>query len=205
MEVKWVPKEGRRNILTLVVDGDPIRDVHVTIFGRYPKLPSSTTLEELETFIHSIEYKGAKNYAIKRLSLKNQPSTEMDKALKERLVSQNNRDKIIEEFSKLGYLNDEEWITGFVRSQTNKQIGPKTIYQKLKAKGLPDESIAQILENNTSPEKQLTQIHHLLKTKYKTRDITDYKQKQKVIASLIRKGFDFEQVRQVLDDMDSMD
>jgi regulatory protein len=199
MEIKWVPKEGRRNILTLIVDEDPFKDIHTTIFGRKPKITPCKSLEDLENLLLSLEYKGAKIYALKRLSLKNQPSIEMEKALKERLVSQKNRDKIIDELRSLGYLNDNEWIEGFIRNQTNKKIGPKAIYQKLKAKGLPDESIEHFLENYVSPEKQQTQIQLLLQTRYKSRNLNDYHQKQKVIASLLRKGFDFEQVREVLE------
>lgn len=198
MEIKWIPKEGRRGILTLVVDEDPIRDIHTTIFGRAPTLPKCASLEELEAILHNLEYKAAKNYAIKRLSIKSQPSTEMDKALKERLVPENIREKIIEEFTNLGYINDEEWIEGFIRVQMIKKIGPKAIQQKLQAKGISSESISHLLEKYTSPQTQQEQIQQLLNTRYKSRDLTDYKQKQKVIASLLRKGFDYEVVRNTI-------
>lgn len=205
MEIKWIPKEGRRDILTLTVDEDSIRDVHTAILGRNPKIPSCACIDELETILNTLEYKGAKNYAIKRLSIKSQPTTEMDKALKERLVPENIREKIINEFTQFGYINDEEWIDGFIRVQLIKKMGPKAIYQKLKVKGIPNELITQFLEKHSSSETQQAQIKQLLSTRYKSCDLTDYKQKQKVIASLLRKGFDFEAVRNTLGKMDNSD
>ncbi len=201
MEIKWIPKEGRRGILTLLIDEDPIRDIHTSIFGRNPEFPKYSTLAEVETYLQTLEYKGAKNYALKRLSIKSQPSTEMEKALKERLVSEEIRNKIIDEFTQLGYLNDEEWIERFIRLQTIKRQGPKAIFQKLKAKGLSDDSITALLEQHATPELQQAQLLYLLKSKYKSRDLTDYKQKQKVIASLLRKGFDFEQILKAMGDI----
>ena len=199
MEIKWIPKEGRRGVFSLIVDEDPFRDIHASIFGRSPELSKCRSLGELETLLDVLEYKGAKNYALKRLSIKSQPSTEMEKALKERLVSEKNRSRVIEEFVSLGYLNDNEWIERFIRLQTLKKQGPKTIFQKLKAKGLNDDQIIPILEDHTSPESQQEQITALLNGKYKSRDTTDYNQKQKVIASLLRKGFEFEQILKAID------
>jgi regulatory protein len=202
MEIKWIRKEGRRDILTLLVDEDPIRDVHAAILGKNPSIPPCASLDELETILNTLLFKGAKNYAIKRLSIKNQPTNEMDKALKERLVPESIREKIIDEFVSLGYINDEDWINGFIRVQLIKKIGPKAIFQKLISKGISSELISEYLEKHSSPETQQQQIKQLLNTRYKSRDLSDHKQKQKVIASLLRKGFDYEAVRHSLGEAD---
>ena len=188
MELKWVPK--RRNVLTLMIDEEPIRDIHTSIFGRSPKI---TSLEDLA----SLELKGAKNCALRLLSLRAYLSTTLDRALKERLVSEETRTKVIAEMVALGYINDTAWIDQFIQIQMTKKTGPNAIYQKLRAKGLKEEVICAHLQ--ISPDTQKEQIQSLLNTKFKSHNLDDYKEKQKVIASLLRKGFDYEQVREVLE------
>jgi SOS response regulatory protein OraA/RecX len=51
------------------------------------------------------------------------------------------------------------------------------------------------LDGSESQEKH---VLHLLKTRYSSRDLTQFKERNKVIASLIRKGFSFSIIRKVI-------
>jgi len=167
-------KAGNKEILIVSVDEEPYKEIHTSIFGFNPKFSS---LEELAEH----EYQGAKRYALKRLAMQGTLSSKLRDLLEERLVSTEVIDKVIEDCQQSGYLNDADWVDAFVRCQKRKRIGPQMIRMKLREKGVKTHVELDINER--------TQIKALLESKYKNRDLKDYKERQKVIASLMRKGY----------------
>lgn len=197
--ISYQKKEGRLGVLTVLVDEDPWRDIHTQIFGKKPVLHMCCkTLSELETQFPSLEYKGALAYSMKRLSLKSQPSSELTQCLQERLVSESTIERIISEVTQLGYINDQDWLESFVRRQIARNLGPQAIAMKLRAKGISREQSEEILNQLSSSSATQEGISRLLETKYRTKDLRDYKTKEKVIAALIRKGFAFQDIIQVM-------
>ena len=137
------------------------------------------------------ELRAAMVFALKRLSAKAYLSQDLRKLLlKQDQFTEEITDEVIKEMTRLGYLNDKEWISGFVRGHQRKGQGPKMIAMKLQAKGIAKEAYQPFL--NTDNELQQKEILRLLKKKYKDRDFQDPKEKQKVMAALYRKGFESE-------------
>lgn len=191
MKISCSPNPELKSVMTIFCDGSPWRDVHTTVFGRRPVLPQGCeSLIEFSEQFSIIECRQAKNYAIRRLSLQGMLSTALARALKDRLVSEKAIREAICELTDLGFINDEEWAASFVRSQNNKKVGPRAIAQKLAHKGIRGERLEQALEKSWDPEEQKMLIKSLLKSKYAKRNLSDFKEKQKVVASLIRRGFD---------------
>src|SRR5437868_8938032 len=199
MDIKVSKKEGRVGTLTVIVDDDHWRDIHTTIFGKRPSFPDPChSIEDLEAWFLKTEYKLALQYAIKRLSLKNQPSTELQQALEQKLVSPSVIEKVIRECQSQGFLNDEYWLECFIRAKLSKNISTNAILMKLRVKGInrktAEGAIAKLDGNQRQPE----QISKLLSTKYRNKDLNDYKTQQKVVASLLRKGFSLDSIFKVL-------
>lgn len=188
-------KSERFGVLTVLVDGDPWREIHTHIFGRKPTL--HITCNDLADF-PLLEYRAAMAYALKRLALKNQASMELSNSLEERLVSSQTIDRILSECKQLGYLNDSEWVEAFIRRQMAKKLGPQAILMKLKAKGIPSEIYQEILPHLDNTDLQKQRIQHLLDTKYRSKDLSDYKTRAKVIASLARKGYPLSEIYEII-------
>lgn len=189
------PKDGKRDVLEMFVDDEPWRELHVAIFGSRPKLPGECgSGEELKALFRQLEYKQAKLYTLKRLAAKNYCSHELAQLLQKRCVSSHTISQVIQEFQNLGYINDKDWIAGFVQRYWTRGTGPQAIMMKLRAKGVSgpaaEEAVSQVCGAGAQQEK----IRRLIATKYRTRDLSDFKQRQKVVASLIRKGFAFQEV-----------
>lgn len=201
MKIEIVPKEGRKGVLTLYVDGEAWRDVHSSWAGRHPVFPACTTLEEWEAAFGQFEYKRVKGYVIWRLSAQPYHSQILHKLLRERYVSLSTIDRVLNEFQASGYLNDEAWIASYIDSR-QRRYGFHAILAQLRAKGLS----ADVLQAIGMPEKKEDQekegILHLLRTRYRSKDLIEYKTKQKVFASLMRKGFAFENIQEVLQDFE---
>ena len=191
MQISCSLSSTRPSVLTIFCDGSPWRDIHPSVFGRRPVFPQQcASLEEWHEQFTFIEYRQTKNYALRRLALQGMLSSALATSLKERLVSEKVIHQVIQELVSLGFINDQEWTASFVRSQTNRKVGPRAIAQKLANKGVRGERLEQALEKSWSVADQKTLILQLLNTRYSRRNLVDFKEKQKVVASLVRKGFD---------------
>lgn len=183
--------------ISLLIDGEPWRDVHPAIFGSKPKLLGADLKECKEKF-DELEYKGAKRFMLKRLSLKSYYSGELESALSERLVSPSTTAKVIDEFTQLGYLNDCEWIKSTILRLQRQKCGPRAIAMKLYAKGIDKETARAAIESYCDDAAQQENIHRLLASRYRSRNLADPKEKQKVVAALMRKGYALNQIFEAL-------
>lgn len=198
MKISCLPKEGSRLLMTVFIEEEPWRDIHTKIFGRQPLLPESDSLAAFQEKFKKLEYVKAKKYALDCLALRSYLSIQMKKLLKRNLVSEETIEEILQECTRLGYLNDNEWLEGFVKRQLARHTGPQRIICQLMNKGISrveaHKYVGMYVQANTSQHS----IQHLINTKYKTRNLADYREKQKVFAALIRKGFDIQAVKDTL-------
>lgn len=199
MVVNCVPHPTRKSVLTITREDEPWRDVHTAVFGRCPSLPQHClALDEFEQEFAKLEYRLAKAYAYKRLAAMNMPSAALAKSLRERLVAADVVERVVQELIALGYINDEEWVKSFVRVQTRRKMGPKAIAAKLAAKGLRSEQVEDAAEVALEDVDQRALIQELLATKYRRRDLEDFRERHKVVGALVRRGFDVSEVMEAL-------
>lgn len=185
----------------LTIDGDLWRTVHVSIFGKAPKFPEAS-LEELEEKFRILEFKGVKNFLLRRLAMKNYHSAELIEALAKRGVEESVCAPLLAEFSQQGYLNDEAWLSSYIRALRQQRFGFRAIAMKLRTKRIAEtEALAGIQlvkESEGEDQNERHSIARLLATRYRSRVLTDRKEQQKVIAALVRKGFALDDIFAVL-------
>lgn len=188
MKIECIPKGFKS--MTILIDDDPWRDIHISLFGKQPALPKGChTIPEFAHQFSAMEHRQAKLYALKRLSMASLPSGKLIRDLRRLLVSEETAVRIVEELSKAGYLNDADYVEGFVRRQSARKMGPKAIVYKLTRQGisLNDAEAAAAYQDD---DQQKESIEALLKSRYKSRDLTDTKERNKVIGALVRRGFE---------------
>lgn len=131
------------------------------------------------------------SYALWRLSRQSYLTRNLDKLLERKGAEADVRKAVIEKLTRLKYLDDEAWAASFIRIKQSQAQGPKKIALLLRSKGLkPPENLGEV--------DQEEQIKHLLKTRYSRRDLSDVKERQKVIAALFRRGFSWESIQTIL-------
>ena len=197
MKIDVHPKEGLSDILTISIDGEPWRNLHIAVHGRSPKLPECPSMEQWKTAFEAYEYKRGKNYLLRRLTAQSYHSLQLEKLMLERLIHPKIVTKLIAEALTWGIMDDQAWIESFVRSQ-KKRNGLPLILAKLKMKGFTPDLLQKIKKEFTDPETEEREIEHLLKTKYKSKDVSQFAIKQKVIASLMRRGFSYSSIQGAL-------
>ena len=197
MQVKFQPKEGNRDRWEIWIAGEKWREVHRAIFGRKPTLPSFATEAELQSVFDAFEYRRVKGYVLWRLSTQSYHSEQLAKLLRERLVQNHTIERVLQDYREMGFLDDEAWLQNFMRTQ-QKRYSLRFILNKLHAKGFSSETIQRLAREWKNPEEEIQAIQYLLKTRYRTKDLKDYKNRQKVIAALARKGYAFDQIQAAL-------
>lgn len=106
----------------------------------------------------------------------------------------------IQKLTRLGFLNDETYATALAetKKRTSKK-GPKAILQDLKQKGI-DPKLQQEVVEAFSEEEQLSMAMELAEKKVRQEQRKTPSQiKQKVQEFLVRKGYSFSIVQQVLE------
>lgn len=106
-------------------------------------------------------------------------------------------DEAIAYVKSFGYINDESYIRRFIESKRNSK-SKKEIYALLMKKGVDMEQMQEILSEYYSAEDSLNAIRDLLRKKrYDPKSATD-QETRKIYGYLARKGFGYEDIRQVI-------
>jgi SOS response regulatory protein OraA/RecX len=167
VRIDFAEHPEKPSVLIILCDEIPWREVHTSIFGRQLELPKQcSSWEEWQEKFNDWEFKQAKSYALKRLSMQAMLSSRLAAMLKERFISHETAEKVVEELVQLGFINDAEWTASFVRTQKTRKVGPRAIAQKLAKKGVRGEDLDQALEGSWNQEEQRSLIIALLKSRY---------------------------------------
>lgn len=105
-------------------------------------------------------------------------------------------DKIIFRLKNMGILNNSVYAAGFVRKSHNKS--KRQIIMELNRKGVgqSDQLLAVSELNDQDKIKKFFE-----KKKYTVKNFSDWKEKNKIIASLYRRGFALSDIKSVIDDL----
>ena len=198
MHVLFLPQAGNQPWWEIVVNGEVWRVVHRSIFGKKPRFPAINSEEDLQSEFDRYEYLRVKGYVLWRLSKQHYHSEQLLKLLRDRKVQDLSAFRVIEECCDLGLLDDQAWIDSFLRSQ-GKKYGLSFILKKLYAKGVSSKTINAIAASWDNHEDEIESIQKLIKKRAASKNIQEPKERQKMIASLMRKGYSYEQVRKALE------
>ena len=123
------------------------------------------------------------------------------KELKERLMRAEFPEFITEGavayVESFGYINDDAYIRNFIDSRKDKK-SRREIYALLRQKGVDMNRVEEIMEEMYEEHSDQEAIRELLRKKHWDFACTDPKEKQKIYGYLVRKGFRYEDIRQVI-------
>ena len=152
--------------------------------------------------IEDILYKRGKERALYYLKNSDKTSYQMRSKLREGFYPENIIEKIIEFLSKYGYIDDLQYAIRFITYNISKKSYIK-IKESLRAKGIGrdivEEAFADVdeysdSESNDVAQKELIRKHISKKIKPEM----DIQMENKIVMSVVRKGFMFDDVVSVL-------
>lgn len=135
--------------------------------------------------------------ALKYVSYKMRSSGEVRRKLGEKQISKSAADYAVEELTKMGYLNDDEYARLYVEELKHSK-GRIDIEERLLYKGIPKEIARKYLKNIDQSE---TVKEMALALKAKWSGLDKYKAKQKIFTNLMGKGFDFGEIKSAVSEI----
>lgn len=121
--------------------------------------------------------------------------------LKQKLRQGNYTEDVIEEavayVKSFGYINDEEYARSFIESRKEKK-SRKEIYAQLCQKGLDKEVIERAFEDFYDSDDSKEAIKALMRKRNYDPETADAAETRRLLAYLMRKGFNYEDIRHVV-------
>lgn len=139
------------------------------------------------------------NRALNFLSFRPRSEKELRDYLKKKKCDDLSIQRIIESLKEHKFLNDEEFVAWWIEQRTiARPKAARTIKFELKQKGISKELIEEAFEKDLSSD--LEKAKALIKKRIKRYpDIADKKIYEKLGRFLASKGFDYEIIKEVLD------
>lgn len=150
--------------------------------------------EETETEIQILLTKRAKLRAMHLLNI----AARTEEGLRQKLVQSGYPSEAVEAaiqyVKSFGYINDEAYVRNFVEVRCEKK-SRKEIEVLLAQKGMKGELVDRVLEEVYEEHSDQKAIQAIIEKKRWDIDTMDEKEKQKMYAYLVRKGFRYEDIR----------
>ena len=103
----------------------------------------------------------------------------------------------IDYVKSFGYINDYEYARSFIESRKERK-SRREIYMQLVGKGVARDLIDEAFEECYEQEDSTEAIHRLLEKKHYDPQSTAPEEKKKIMAYLVRKGFNYEDIRRTM-------
>lgn len=153
--------------------------------------------EEVQTEINEILIKRAKLRAMHLLNV----MARTEDGLRQKLILNGYPQIAVEEAIKyvksFGYINDEAYVRNFIECRKDKK-SRKEIEALLIQKGIKGEFVDSLVEEIYEEHSDLTAIEEIIRKKRWNFEEADEKERQKMYGYLLRKGFKYSDIRQVL-------
>ncbi len=158
------------------------------------KIGQDFSAKELEKLKDTAVLDKAFDRCLNLISRRRRSQWEIEQYLKQKSYELEIIEKTIEHLGTRGYINDalfaEAWINN---RRLLKNTSKRRLQQELRAKRVPDEIIQQALENDEADEQEV--LRELIAKK---RTQTRYRDDQKLIAYLVRQGYNYSDIKQLL-------
>ncbi len=140
-----------------------------------------------------INYERAKWLALYYIGIKARTEAEIRKKLTEKGAASQICDKTVDFLKEYGYINDEEYARMYISDACNlKKHGARRIKMDLRMKGISDD-ISQRIFSEIEPD-FYSPLSALTEKKAAGLDISDPKQRNRLIAFLQRRGYGINEI-----------
>ena len=209
--MKLTAKAGKGEKIHLSLDGEYIATVNADYwFTCGIKSGSEVSPEQLEELLAESARRKMMNKALALLSMRDYSRRELsDKLVTKAWEKKEQKDMdlgslkqqasdICDRLEELGLLNEERFARSYVDELIRrKHLSKSGLKTALIQKGVQRDIIETVLEEvEVDP---VEQVRELLATKFKTRDLSDEKQKARTVNALLRLGYRYNEINAAMD------
>lgn len=203
------PQRRDDSRVSIYLDGEFIFGLSVDVMQLYAlEKGQFLPYEKVLTLVEEDQLKKAKATALEFISYRGRSEKEVRDKLEKKSFSPEIIEKAVSRFEDLGYINDETYARDYARSRLQgKGYGPQRIRMDLKKRGVPkhliEEALQELDEADSYYEIALREGRKRWQRLAKETD--PYKRKKKLGDFLLRKGYNYDVVRQVMDRLERGD
>ncbi len=155
------------------------------------------TQELVDQIKNEVLVKRAKLRAMYLLNHKDRTEQELYNRLKQDLYTEDIIDIAMKYVASFGYIGDEGYVRRFISGKQGSK-SKKEIMMMLKQKGISGDVAKEALEECYEEVTESDAIQRLVEKKHFNCETASEKEKKKMFDYLLRKGFSYEDVRQVI-------
>jgi len=153
-----------------------------------------------DLFLRDRAYPFAIEKAVALLASRARTEKEIVDALKRNAYPEHVIARVMARLYEAGYLNDMDFAEHWAAARTNKGMGSRRIRMELRQKGISQEEIDEALSSIDQDEILSSAVKYAQKAA-RGKDLSSPADRQKVLAALARRGYDFSLSRRVLDEL----
>ncbi len=154
---------------------------------------------QIEKVLYDENIKRAKKKVLDYLHYRARSIKEINDKLREKKFSQEIIDKVVEDFKRVGLLDDEKFAAAFVRSRmVKKKVSKRFLLMELKDKGIKEEKVYKIIDENYGEKSEYEVAYHLYRKKLGVGNLSDITTKKRLTDFLQRRGFDWDVISEVI-------
>ena len=196
LTVTDIARQHSVNILTLS-DGSTLRMPH-GMFEQSPwRIGRPITKEAFEAWMAENEYKACMERAGRSLSAKNRTENELRDTLHQAGFRDVSVDRVLARLTEVGYIDDAAFSAAWIKHRTAGGYGENRIRQELRMKGIDEEIIRAAFLTQSEEEPRDAAYTAAVKAA-RGKDLSSYKDRQKIKAALARRGFDFDTIDEAI-------
>lgn len=185
-----------KNRVNVYVDGEFVFALYLETAIQYGlKKDMDIAGLDLKRIAQDDEEKFAMDAALKYISYQMRSESEVLKKLKQKGVSENAAGKAVLRLREIGYLDDMAYAKAYA-SELKERMGSRGIARKFYEKGIGKELAEEVLRGLGDFSKTAAMQAEKLFEKYK--DLDKRKAREKVFQTLMRRGFEIDDIRQAV-------
>ncbi len=201
-------QKKRKNRCSIYLDDEFGFGLHQDVLFQFGlKKGDSLTEDQIEEILYSEEKKKAKERALNFLSYRDRSEKEMRTKLKQVGFEEKIIDLVVDDLKKPKLIDDEKFALTFAKSKlATRPMGEYLLKQELVQKGINREIIEQTVGHiyeKKSPLKIALELAH--KRKKLVANLDEIKAKKRVSDFLLRRGFNWDVVSQVIEQWEKID
>ena len=153
--------------------------------------------EAFDSFLLERSYPFAMEKAVALLAMRSRTQQEIADALRKNAYPERTIARVMARLDEAGYINDTDFAEQWVASRT-KGRGARRIRMELRRKGVDSEAIDEALSAIDEDDMLSGALKAARKAAF-GKDMTDPRDRQKILAALARRGYGYAEARQALE------
>ena len=153
--------------------------------------------EGFHAFLRECAYPFAMEKAVALLASRARTEKEIADALRQNAYPEQTVARVMARLHEAGYLDDEDFAGQWAASRASKGLGARRIRMELRQKGVDPDTIESAL-SSVDAEDQMDGALKAARKAARGKELSQPSERQKVLAALARRGYDFSTARAAL-------